>query len=47
MSIVAAAWHLTPTSVYADNPPQNEPTSTGGWEGLRWGYERLLRDGIN
>ena len=33
-----------PHLVYAENPPQNEPTSEGGWEGLRWGYERLRRD---
>ena len=30
-----------PHLVYAENPPQNEPTSEGGWEQLRWGYERL------
>jgi 2-aminophenol/2-amino-5-chlorophenol 1,6-dioxygenase beta subunit len=30
-----------PHLVYADNPPQNEPRSQGGWDGLRWGYERL------
>jgi 2-aminophenol/2-amino-5-chlorophenol 1,6-dioxygenase beta subunit len=30
-----------PHLVYADNPPQNEPSSTGGWEGLRKGYEGL------
>lgn len=34
-----------PHLVYADNPPQNEPTSEGGWETLRWGYENL-RDGL-
>ena len=44
MSIVAAALAPHPPHlVYADNPPQNEPTSTGGWEGLRWGYERLRK----
>ena len=32
-----------PHLVYADNPPQNEPRSEGGWEELRWGYERLRR----
>jgi 2-aminophenol/2-amino-5-chlorophenol 1,6-dioxygenase beta subunit len=32
-----------PHLVYADNPPQNEPTSEGGWEVLRWGYERLRK----
>lgn len=40
--IVAAA--LTPHPphlVYAENPPQNEPVSTGGWEGLRQGYQDL------
>ena len=30
-----------PHLVYAENPPQNEPVSEGGWEELRWGYERL------
>ena len=40
--IVAAA--LTPHPphlVYAENPPQNEPKSTGGWEELRNGYAQL------
>lgn len=40
--IVATA--LTPHPphlVYAENPPQNEPESTGGWEGLRKGYRDL------
>ncbi len=32
-----------PHLVYAENPPQNEPTSEGGWEQLRWGYERLRK----
>ena len=32
--------------VYAENPPQNEPTAEGGWEQLRWGYERL-RDSLS
>ena len=32
-----------PHLVYAENPPQNEPVSEGGWEELRWGYERLRR----
>jgi 2-aminophenol/2-amino-5-chlorophenol 1,6-dioxygenase beta subunit len=27
--------------VYAENPPQNEPRSEGGWETLRWAYARL------
>jgi 2-aminophenol/2-amino-5-chlorophenol 1,6-dioxygenase subunit beta len=30
-----------PHLIYAENPPQNEPRSTGGWEVLRWAYERL------
>lgn len=29
-----------PHLVYAENPPQNQPKSTGGWEQLRWAYER-------
>lgn len=33
-----------PHLVYADNPPQNEPTAECGWENLRWGYERLRRN---
>lgn len=33
-----------PHLVYAENPPQNEPRSEGGWEVLRWGYERLRKD---
>ncbi|HEX9795068.1 MAG TPA: tRNA U-34 5-methylaminomethyl-2-thiouridine biosynthesis protein [Planctomycetota bacterium] len=33
-----------PHLVYAENPPQNEPRSEGGWEELRWGYERLRRN---
>ncbi len=32
-----------PHLVYAENPPQNEPRSEGGWETLRWGYQRLSR----
>ncbi len=32
-----------PHLVYAENPPQNEPRSEGGWEELRFGYERLRR----
>jgi 2-aminophenol/2-amino-5-chlorophenol 1,6-dioxygenase beta subunit len=32
-----------PHLVYAENPPQNEPHSEGGWEVLRWGYERLRK----
>lgn len=30
-----------PHLVYADNPPQNQARSEGGWETIRWGYERL------
>ena len=30
-----------PHLVYAENPDQNEPVAEGGWEQLRWGYERL------
>jgi len=32
-----------PHLVYADNPDQNEAYSEGGWESLRWGYQRLAR----
>lgn len=32
-----------PHLIYAENPPQNEPKSEGGWEVLRWGYERLRK----
>ena len=32
-----------PHLVYAENPPQNEPRSKGGWETLRWGYERARK----
>jgi len=32
-----------PHLVYADNPPQNEPTAECGWETLRWGYERMRK----
>ena len=28
---------------YAENPPQNEAFSEGGWETLRWGYAKLAR----
>ncbi|MCB0415567.1 MAG: tRNA U-34 5-methylaminomethyl-2-thiouridine biosynthesis protein [Bdellovibrionales bacterium] len=28
-----------PHLVYAENPPQNEPRSEGGWDTLRWAYE--------
>jgi 2-aminophenol/2-amino-5-chlorophenol 1,6-dioxygenase beta subunit len=30
-----------PHLVYAENPEQNEPVAEGGWEQLRWGYDRL------
>ncbi len=29
-----------PHLVFGENPPQNEPRSQGGWEQLRWAYER-------
>jgi 2-aminophenol/2-amino-5-chlorophenol 1,6-dioxygenase beta subunit len=32
-----------PHLVYGENPPQNEPRSKGGWEPLRWAYERARR----
>jgi 2-aminophenol/2-amino-5-chlorophenol 1,6-dioxygenase beta subunit len=32
-----------PHLVYAENPPQNEARSKGGWEQLRWAYERARR----
>ena len=32
-----------PHLVYADNPPQHEAYPEGGWETLRWGYQRLAR----
>lgn len=32
-----------PHLIYAENPPQNEPRSRGGWEVLRWGYQTLRR----
>ena len=32
-----------PHLVYAENPPQNEPRAEGGWEPLRWAYERARR----
>lgn len=32
-----------PHLVYAENPPQNEPKSEGGWETLRWAYERMRK----
>lgn len=30
-----------PHLVYAENPPQNEPRSEGGWDVLRWGYHAV------
>ena len=33
-----------PHLVYADNPPQNEPTSECGWETLRWAYDKMRED---
>ena len=32
-----------PHLVYAENPPQNEPRSEGGWETLRWAYDHVRR----
>lgn len=32
-----------PHLVYGENPEQNEPKSEGGWEQLRWAYERARR----
>ena len=32
-----------PHLVYGENPPQNEPRSRGGWEQLRWVYERARK----
>jgi 2-aminophenol/2-amino-5-chlorophenol 1,6-dioxygenase beta subunit len=32
-----------PHLVYGGNPPQNEPKSEGGWEQLRWAYERARK----
>ena len=32
-----------PHLVYGENPPQNEPRSKGGWEQLRWAYERVRK----
>ena len=36
-----------PHLVYAENPPQNEPTAECGWEPLRWAYERARGDLAN
>ena len=38
-----------PHLIYAENPPQNEPRSTGGWEVMRWAYQdvrRILRETV-
>lgn len=32
-----------PHLVYAENPPQNEARSQGGWEMLRWAYEHVRK----
>lgn len=32
-----------PHLVYAENPPQNEARSEGGWEPLRWAYEHVRK----
>jgi len=32
-----------PHLVYAENPPQNEPKAEGGWEQLRWAYEKARK----
>ena len=32
-----------PHLIYAENPPQNEPRSRGGWEVLRWAYQEARR----
>jgi len=43
---VVVAGYLAPHPphlIYADNPPQNEPSSTGGWEVLRWAYDDVRR----
>ncbi len=34
-----------PHLVYGENPPQNKPRSQGGWEPLRWAYQKC-RDKI-
>ena len=41
MIVAGALAPHPPHLVYAENPPQNEPRSEGGWETLRWGYEKL------
>ena len=32
-----------PHLVYAENHERNEPRSEGGWEVIRWGYDRLRK----
>lgn len=32
-----------PHLIYGENPPQNEPRSEGGWEVLRWAYDRVRK----
>lgn len=45
MPIIAGALAPHPPHlVYAENPPQNEPSAECGWEMLRWGYERMRKD---
>lgn len=39
--VVGALAPHPPHLVYAENPPQNEPKAEGGWETLRWGYDKL------
>src|SRR4051812_4234292 len=33
-----------PHLVYGENPERNEPKSEGGWEVLRWAYERCRKN---
>ena len=47
MIVAGALAPHPPHLVYADNPPQNEPTAECGWETLRWGYERQFVDDAN
>lgn len=44
MIVAGAIAPHPPHLVYGDNPKQNEPRSEGGWEVLRWGYERLQKN---
>ena len=43
MIVAGALAPHPPHLVYGDNPKQNEARSEGGWEVLRWGYERLQK----